>query len=125
MASFRSSLILMGGLLLTALPASSGGCSSSAGCVDFTLTSADTACNVDHDCTFIDALRVCPGDPECGGEVPVNLAAEARYASATQGVPRTSVLCGAPSPVACVQHVCTEVSPTFDAGTDASGSDGG
>jgi hypothetical protein len=88
-----------------------GGCSSHSGeiaCVDFAITPADLACETTSDCTFVDELHVCPGDPSCGFENPVNKAAAARYTSATSGVPRTPVQCGVATPVVCMNHVCVE-----------------
>jgi len=97
------------------LLAGGGGCSSSSSgssaCVDFTVTSADLTCSVSTDCTFIGALTVCPGDPSCGDETPVNTAAASRYDKAVSGVPTRQVECGAPSPVGCVNKQCVIVNP--------------
>jgi hypothetical protein len=97
-------------------------------CVDFTIGSADLSCNVASDCTFVGATHLCPHDPSCGPENPVNVAGAARYAQATSGVPLTQVECGVAAPVGCIDHVCQIVSPGSDAGSDAAreeaGSDG-
>ena len=102
-------------LALLALLVGGGGCSGalfgSGSCVEFTITSADLACSVDADCSFIDELRVCPGDPECGPENPVNVAAADRYQKGVAGIPRQPVECGAPSPVGCVNRRCAIVTP--------------
>jgi hypothetical protein len=81
------------------------------GCVTFTIAPEDLACSADADCAFVGALRLCPGDPSCGPENPVNVATLARYEHATAEVPVTQVSCGAPSPVRCVAGRCAEVSP--------------
>lgn len=81
------------------------------GCVTFTIAPEDLSCSADVDCAFVGALRLCPGDPSCGAENPVNVATLARYERATAGVPVTTVYCGAPSPVRCVEGRCAEVSP--------------
>jgi hypothetical protein len=110
--------------LLAPSACSSGSSASSGSCVDFTVSADDLACTTSSDCAWIDELHVCPGDPSCGGEIPVNVAAEARFRSATGGVSRTQVECGAPSPVGCVNHVCTTVG-LGDAGVpEASTADG-
>jgi hypothetical protein len=80
-------------------------------CVDFSITPADLTCSVASDCTYVGSLHLCPKDPSCGEEHPVNVAAAARYARATAGVPLTPVECGAASPVGCVQGQCALVSP--------------
>jgi hypothetical protein len=102
----RAALVAAASVVSLVATLSPAACSSSDSCVDFTLTATDQACSIDSDCTFIDELRVCPGDGTCGGEIPVNVAAESRYESATGNVRRTSVQCGAPSPVRCVNDVC-------------------
>ena len=81
------------------------------GCVTFTIAPDDLACSADVECTFVGALRLCPGDPSCGLENPVNVATVARYERVTAGVPVTPVSCGAPTPVRCVAGRCAEVSP--------------
>ena len=81
------------------------------GCITFTIVPDDLSCSADADCAFVGALRVCPGDPSCGFENPVNMATVARYERATGGVPVTPVFCGAPTPVRCVEGRCAEVSP--------------
>jgi hypothetical protein len=79
------------------------------GCVTFDLEPEDAACTVDSDCSFIDELHVCAGDPSCGGEIPVNVAAADRYARAVAGIPRTQVECGVAAPVRCVAKKCAVV----------------
>jgi hypothetical protein len=79
-------------------------------CVDFTVTTADLACSADDDCTFVSDLHLCPGDPSCGFENPVNVGAAARYTKATAGVPVSEASCGAPAPVRCVNQRCAVVS---------------
>jgi hypothetical protein len=106
---------------LTLMLATSGACSSSSSpgsCVTFTVAAADVACSQASDCTFVGALQVCPGDPSCGDENPVNNAAAQRYASATAGVPLKQVECGAPSPVGCVAQKCVVLVAGEDAGAD-------
>jgi hypothetical protein len=75
-------------------------------CVDFTVTDADRTCASTADCTWVDELHVCSGDPSCGFQNPVNKTAAARYHAATDGISRTPVNCGAPAPVACVASRC-------------------
>jgi hypothetical protein len=116
---FEPLLLLRIALGELAALASLAGCATSnpdPTCVDFVIGSADLSCNVASDCTFVGALNLCPYDPSCGPENPVNLAGAVRYAQATRGVPLTSVECGAASPVGCVDHVCQIVSPEVDAG---------
>jgi hypothetical protein len=80
-------------------------------CVDFSITPTDLTCSVASDCTFVGSLHLCPMDPSCGDENPVNLAAAARYQRATADVPVTQASCGAASPVGCVQGRCAIVTP--------------
>jgi hypothetical protein len=101
------------GWLVSLAPALACGSSTGTGaappaCVDFTIERGDTSCATDADCAWVGALHVCPGDPSCGPENPVNVAAANRYEHAIAGVPLTPVSCGAPAPVKCVANVCKE-----------------
>ena len=109
LASLRVSLVATASLVLLGACGSSGS-SPSAGCVDFTVAAADLACSADADCTYVGDLHLCPGDPSCGVENAVNIAAAARYEKATAGVPVTEVLCGVSAPVRCVSQRCAAVS---------------
>jgi hypothetical protein len=75
-------------------------------CVDFTITPADLTCSTSSDCSWVGALHLCTGDPECGQENAVNVAAAARYNKETAGLSLKPVQCGAPTPVDCVQGQC-------------------
>jgi hypothetical protein len=87
-------------------PSSNGSAATSPTCADFVVTDDDKVCTVATDCTFVAALRVCSGDPSCGGQVPMNRAGAARYGRETASIERTQASCGAPAPEACVKGRC-------------------
>lgn len=79
---------------------------ATAQCVDFVVAESELACTIASDCTFVDATRVCPGDPSCGGQLATNRAGRARFDRETGAIARMQVLCGAPAPEECVQGRC-------------------
>jgi hypothetical protein len=83
-----------------------GGAATSKTCVDFVVTDEEKTCTLAADCTFVAALRVCPGDDSCGGQIPMNRAGAARYDRETSAIPRTQGSCGKAAPQACVSGLC-------------------
>ena len=79
---------------------------TSSTCVDFVVADEEKTCTLAADCTFVAALRVCPGDDACGGQIPMNRAGAARYARETSALSRTQGSCGKPAPEACVSGRC-------------------
>jgi hypothetical protein len=79
---------------------------ASQACVDFVVSEDEKVCTSSTDCTFVDATRVCPGDPSCGGQVAINRAGRVRYDRETSAIAREKVSCGVAAPEGCVAGRC-------------------
>jgi hypothetical protein len=88
-----------------------GGFTNDAGveCVFIDLSTYDTSCVTNSDCTIIAAGQVCDGSCDCGGS-PVNVDGEATYEQAVSGIVFAECPCAAELPPACVGTTCTACS---------------
>jgi hypothetical protein len=85
-----------------------GGFTNDAGvhCVDVDLSTFDTSCVTNSDCTVIQSGQICDGSCECGGS-PVNVDGEATYQQDVSGIVFAGCPCAAELPPACVGNICT------------------
>lgn len=87
-------------------------------CVEIDVTSADTTCASDSDCTSIIAGMVCPKSCDCPGTA-VNNGAAAQFAPLTSPFPFTTCSCPYEFSPSCVRGQCTLVYPGTDSGPEA------
>lgn len=78
-------------------------------CVFIDLSTYDTSCVTNTDCTVIASGQVCDGSCDCGGS-PVNVDGEATYEQAVSGIAFAECPCAAELPPACVGTTCTACS---------------
>lgn len=88
------------------VPGDSDVSSASTSCVDFAATDAEMQCTTSTDCTWFDETHVCPGDPSCGGQNPINKTGFARFAQETGAIERTPVSCGVARASGCQAGRC-------------------
>jgi hypothetical protein len=90
---------------------SGSGSSSGGGCVDVSLSSFDTSCKQDQDCTVIQSGRICNGDCPCG-DAAINADGQAQYSADLSRVQVGNCFCPEIGVPRCIADQCVLCSGT-------------